>query len=149
MCPFKKHHCLSALFGPSQVIQKLGLTGQSPVRAWEFVFYLESRALTAPPDIDLPYMHLSRRGGSVQSPEIGATFVQLFYDNMINLATDLVQQFNTYWQIPHNQAALIVSFKKLFYNFFVEIILPVKGWKKCMDSGKQIKTDYSHRHTTL
>jgi hypothetical protein len=148
MCPFKKHNFLSALFGQSQVIQKVGLTGQSPVRAWEFVFYLESRALTVPPDIDLPYMHLSRRGGgSMQSPEIGATFVQLFYDNMINLATDLVQQFSTYWQIPHNQAALIVSLKKLFYNFLDEIIL--KGWKKCMDSGEPIKTDDSHRHNTL
>jgi hypothetical protein len=37
-------------------------------------------------------------GGVTHSPEIGATLVQLFYDNiMITLATDLVQKFYTYW----------------------------------------------------
>jgi hypothetical protein len=36
--------------------------------------------------------------GAAHSPEISATLVRLFYDNiMITLATDLVQKFNTYW----------------------------------------------------
>jgi hypothetical protein len=62
-----------------------------------FFLYLESRALTAAPDIDLPYMHLPRQGGSAHSPEIGTALVRLFNDNiMITLATDLVQQFYTY-----------------------------------------------------
>ncbi len=36
--------------------------------------------------------------GVIHSPEISATLVRLFYDNiMITLATDLVQKFYTYW----------------------------------------------------
>jgi hypothetical protein len=37
------------------------------------------------------------RGGFAHSPEISATLVRLFYDNItISLATDLVQKFYTY-----------------------------------------------------
>ncbi len=53
--------------------------------------------------------------GVAHSPEIGATLVRLFYDNiMITLATDLVQKFSTYWQIRDNQAVLIISTKQKF-----------------------------------
>ncbi len=57
-------------------------------------------------------------GVFVHSLEIGATLVQLFDSNiMLTSATDLVQQFYTYWQIQDNQALLIISFKKWFENF--------------------------------
>ncbi len=54
----------------------------------------------APTENDLPFFHLPQqgKGGVAHSPEIGATLVRLFYDNiMITLATDLVQKFYIYW----------------------------------------------------
>ncbi len=48
-------------------------------------------------------------GVSVHSPEIGATLVRLFYNNiMITSATDIAQQFYTYWQIQDNKALLVI-----------------------------------------
>jgi hypothetical protein len=59
----------------------------------------------------------------VHSPEVSATLAGHFYDNiMITLATDLVEQFYTYWQICDNQAALTISFKQLFNPFLDKII---------------------------
>jgi hypothetical protein len=73
----------------------------APVRACQFPFlHLNSKPLTAPPESDLPCFHLPQQGGGrvAHSPEICATLVRLFYDNiMITLATDLVQKFYTYW----------------------------------------------------
>jgi hypothetical protein len=37
---------------------------------------------------------------------------------MITLATGLVQQFYTYWQIHDNQASLTTSLKKFLHHFF-------------------------------
>ncbi len=65
----------------------------------------------APTESDLPFFHLPQQGewGVTHSPEIGATLVWLFYDNiMITLATDLVQKFYMYWKIRDNQAVLII-----------------------------------------
>ncbi len=87
-----------------------------------------------------------KRAASVQSPEISAALVQLFYGYiMITLATDIVQQFYTHWQTQDNQAVLIISFKKLFNYFFDEIIS--NGRKKFLDYGERIRTDVSHTHT--
>jgi hypothetical protein len=63
---------------------------------------------------------------------------------MITLATDIVQQFYTYWQIQDNQAVLIISFKKLFNHFLDEIVS--KSRKNFLDSGERIKTDVSYTH---
>ncbi len=64
--------------------------------------HLNSKALTAPPESDLPCCHLTLqgKGGVADSPENGEALVRLFYDTciiMITLATDLVQNFYTYW----------------------------------------------------
>ncbi len=71
------------------------------MRACQFPFlHLNSKALTGPTENDLPFFHLPQQGdgGVAHSPEIGATLVRLFYDNiMITLATDLVQKFYIYW----------------------------------------------------
>ncbi len=53
-----------------------------------------------PTESDLPFFHLPQQGeeGVAHSPEISATLVGLFYDNiMITLATELVQKFYIYW----------------------------------------------------
>jgi hypothetical protein len=69
----------------------------APVRACQFPFlHLNSNPLTSPTEIYLPCFHLPQQGGGwdVHSPEISATLLQLFYDNItITLATDLVQKF--------------------------------------------------------
>jgi hypothetical protein len=90
------------LLGQSQVIQKVGPIGQPQ---WEldsmFFLYLECRALTAPTENDLNYLRIPQGGGgvSVHNLEINVTFMRLFKSNiMITLATDLVQQFYTYWR---------------------------------------------------
>jgi hypothetical protein len=85
------------------------------------------------------------RAVSVHYPEISAGLVRLFYAHiMITLATHIVQQFYTYWQIQDNQAVLIILFKELFNHFFDEIIS--KGQKNVLYSGERIKTDI-HTHT--
>jgi hypothetical protein len=69
------------------------------VRACQFPFlHLNSKALMAPTESDLPCLYLPQQGeGGVHSPEIGVTLVRLFYDNiMITLATDLVHKFYIY-----------------------------------------------------
>ncbi len=92
---------MSVFLDKRQVIQKVGPIGQPQ---WEIdsmftYLYLECRALTALPENDLPYCAYRSRGkgGVAHSPEISATLVQLFYENiMITLATDLVHKFYTY-----------------------------------------------------
>ncbi len=57
-----------ALLGQSQVIQKVGLISQPQ---WELdimlFLNLESRALTDPTEIDLPYLRLLQGGGGYLS----------------------------------------------------------------------------------
>jgi hypothetical protein len=63
-CPFKKCKFMSIFLGKSSETQKVGPMGQPP---WEldsmFFLYLASRALTAPTEIDLPYLCLPRGEG--------------------------------------------------------------------------------------
>jgi hypothetical protein len=63
---------------------------------------------------------------------------------MITLATDIVQQFYTYWQIQDDQAVLIISLKKLFNHFLVEIVS--KSQKYFLDFSERIKTNVSYTH---
>jgi hypothetical protein len=61
-----------ALLSQSKVIQKVGLVDhpQCELPAMLFYIYIESTALTAPNEIELPYC--------TSTLEIGATFVRLF-----------------------------------------------------------------------
>jgi hypothetical protein len=100
----EKHNFIYALFGYSQVIQKVGQSRSNrpaPVRACQFPFlHLNSSPLTTPTDINLPCFYVLQLGGGgfTHSPKIGTTIVWLFYDNiMITLATNLVEKFYTYW----------------------------------------------------
>jgi hypothetical protein len=74
-----------ALLAQNQVIKKSGLIDQ-PQRELDSVLFLQlkSNGLTAPTEINLPYLHPPwQGGGSAHSPEILPTLVQLFIIFMI------------------------------------------------------------------
>ncbi len=106
---------MSVFLGKRQIIQKVGLIGQPQWELAILLFYTYKDTHSRHP-LNWTYLSAAYHGGgrgSAHSPEIGQTLVRLFYDNiMINLATDLVQQFYTHQQVCDNQAVMIISLKK-------------------------------------
>jgi hypothetical protein len=100
----------------------------------------------APTEINLQYLTCTYQSwGRVEhSLESGKTLVQFFHDNiMITLATALVEQLYTNWQIRDIQAVLKIVLKNYSITFLDEIIS--KGKVFILDSRRQRKVyDYTH-----
>ncbi len=122
-CPVKNNIIYALCFMRSKTSNPKDRSKRlAPVRTWQHAFLnLESTALTAPTEINLPYQHLPRwwGGGNVLAQfgiwrDLSATFCG---NIMITLATGLAQQFYTYWQIYDNQRSLAISIKNLCVHF--------------------------------